>query len=63
MTTRVIEITVSLGLVGCKRTTTIEVDEDATEDEIEELARDAMLDGLIEWSWRPVDRASRRSRT
>lgn len=48
---KTIEIHVSIGLVGCRRTTTIEVEDDATDDEIEEVARESMFE-LVEWSWR-----------
>lgn len=45
-----IRVYVQLGLVGCKRETTIEVEDDSSPEDIEEQARDAMLE-LIEWGW------------
>ena len=56
---KIIEVTVSLGLVGCVRTGTIEVEDDASEDEIEETARDALFE-LITWSWREVELRKRK---
>jgi hypothetical protein len=53
---KTIEVTVSIGLVGCKRSSTIEVEDDMTDDEIEEEAREAMFN-LIEWGWSWVDEA------
>lgn len=47
---KTIRVTVSLGLVGCRRSETIEVEDDCSEDEIEEMARDTMY-SLIEWGW------------
>lgn len=53
---KTIEVIVSMGLVGCRRTTTIEVEEDLSDEEIEEQARDAMFESeLISWSWRAVE--------
>jgi len=48
---RTITVYVELGLVGCRRESTIEVDDDAMDDEIEEMARDEMFN-MIEWGWR-----------
>lgn len=39
-----------MGLVGCKRSTTIEVDDDASDEEIEDQAREALFE-MIEWNW------------
>lgn len=47
---RKIKIKVSIGLVGCQRTTEIEVEDDATEEEIEKAAFEAVCE-MIEWSY------------
>lgn len=52
---RTIIVTVSLGLVGCKRSEELEIDDDATDDSIEAAAREVMF-GLVEWNWRDKDR-------
>lgn len=49
-----IEVHVSVGLVGCRRKATIEVEDDCTDEEIEELAREALFE-MIEWGWRPAE--------
>jgi hypothetical protein len=41
---------VSIGLVGCKREFAFEIEEDATEQEIEEAAKEAMFEN-IEWNY------------
>jgi hypothetical protein len=46
-----IEVYVALNLVGCERRGTIEVDDDATDEEIEEMARDWLWDH-IDWGFR-----------
>jgi hypothetical protein len=48
--TRTITIEVSMGLVGCRKTATLDVEADATDEQIDEMARD-VLHELIEWSW------------
>lgn len=50
---KTIIVTVSNGLVGCKKESKIEVDDDATDDEIEEHAREEMFN-MIEWGWHPA---------
>ncbi len=50
-----IKVTVSIGLVGCHKSHTIEVDDDETEDGLEEIARDEMLN-MIEWDWERVEK-------
>lgn len=45
-----IKVHVTTGLVGSDRECEIEVEDDATDDQIEEQAREAMFD-LIEWTW------------
>lgn len=47
---KTIEVYVGVGLVGCKRTETFEIEADATDNEIEEAARDFMFN-MIEWGW------------
>ena len=47
---RTIVVTVSIGLVGCKKKQEIEVEDDTPDDEIEELAREEMF-SMIEWGW------------
>lgn len=56
---KTVEVHVSVGLVGCDRTGTFQVEGATTEDEIEELARDAMFE-MIEWSWRVVEPGEKR---
>ena len=46
-----IVVTVSMGLVGCNRKSVIEVEDELSDEDIDELARDAMF-SLIEWDWR-----------
>lgn len=43
-------VTVSMGLVGCKKESEIEVDDDLGDDDIEEIAREEMFT-MIEWGW------------
>jgi len=50
-----IKVHVTTGLVGADRECEIEVDDDATDDQIEEQAREAMFE-LIEWAWWRVDK-------
>jgi hypothetical protein len=48
---RKIIVSVSTGFVGCRKEEEIEVDDDATDEQIDEEARDVML-SMIEWNWR-----------
>lgn len=48
---KTITVHVSTGMQGSDREVEIEVDDDTPDDEIEELARDAMFE-MIEWTWR-----------
>ncbi len=48
-----IEVSVSTNYIQCKDTTVIEVEDDATEEEINESALDAIFE-LIEYSWQEV---------
>lgn len=58
-----IEITVSVGLCGCDRTDTIEVDDDADEEEISEDVKEAVLGGgMVTWSWQEVTASPKRRR-
>ncbi len=45
-----IKVWVALNLVGCERRGEIEVEDDFSEEEIEEAARDWMYEH-IEWGW------------
>lgn len=51
--TRLIKVSVSLGLVGCTKRSTIEVDDECDDITIEEIAREEMFN-MIEWGWEPV---------
>lgn len=51
---RLIKVSVSLGLVGCRKESTIEVEDDCDRDEIEQMAREEMFT-MIEWGWSPFD--------
>ena len=51
---RRIEVYVSTGKVGSRCSEVIEVEDDMSDDEIDEQAKDAMFN-LIEWSWRDAD--------
>lgn len=53
---KTIEVTVTMGLVGCRQQTTFEIEDDASDDDIEEAAREAMFE-LIQWTWRPSQQA------
>lgn len=46
-----IDWTLSIGLVGCKRTGTIKVEADCTDDEIEEYTRDVVMEE-VERTWK-----------
>lgn len=41
--------------VGSKVETSIEVEDDCSDDEIEEFARQALFDQLIEWNWHKIE--------
>lgn len=45
-----IEVSVELGLSGCKDSVVIEVADDATDEDIQEEAEEALFN-LIEWGW------------
>lgn len=49
-----ITVTVSIGLVGCKKTSVIEVEDGSDDEAIEESAKDEMFN-MIEWGWRRAD--------
>lgn len=46
-----------MGLVGCKRQEIIDVDDDATDEEIDEIAKDWLFSS-VEWSWKKVENKS-----
>lgn len=48
---KVINGYVSVGLVGCRKEFKFEVEDDTSDDDIEELARDEMFN-CIEWGWK-----------
>lgn len=43
---------VSMGLAGCMRKFSVEVDDDCTDDEIDEAVRDEMFATVISWRWK-----------
>lgn len=47
---RKIKISVSLDLADCRKSTTIKVDDDVSDTDIEEIAQDVIFD-LVSWSW------------
>lgn len=47
---RTINWVVENGLVGCRQTGTIEVEDDASDEEINEMVREEVFN-VIEWSW------------
>lgn len=49
-----IEVSVSLGLVGCKVKQVIEIEETHTEEEVENIAREIMF-SMIEWNWKEIE--------
>jgi len=51
---RKIEITIGIGLVGCRRTIYMEVDDEASDFEIDEGAWHEALE-RIEYSWKEVE--------
>ena len=50
-----IRVHVSNGYVGCRRETFIDVEEDLTDRDIDDSAREALFE-MIEWGWEPVTR-------
>lgn len=50
-----IKVTVTLGLVGCKREEIIEVEADLSEEEISEIAEETLF-SMIEWGWTGVEK-------
>jgi hypothetical protein len=50
---RRIQVTVSVGLVGCKRVEEFDVVDDATDDEIEDEAI-ARKDEIVEWNFKEI---------
>jgi hypothetical protein len=51
---RKIEAYLSVGLVGCKRNEIFEVEDDATDEEIEEIIKEWVYE-LVEWGWQTVE--------
>jgi hypothetical protein len=49
---RKIRCHLSIGLVGCKRETVIEVEADLSDDDINDVVRE-WVDERIEWDWKP----------
>ncbi len=47
---RVVKWTVAMGLLGCKRTGEFEVDDDASDEDIEEMVEEQAMQ-RIEWFW------------
>ena len=50
---RNIEVYVNTNKVGSRCSETIEVEDDATDDEINQLAHETMLE-MIEWDWKEL---------
>ena len=50
-----ITVHVRMGLVGCERKSTIDVEDDLSEDDLEEIAREEMFD-MIEWWYERGDK-------
>ena len=48
---------VSIGLVGCKREFSVEVEDDCTDDEIDEVVRDRMFADIIDWGWKKKEKS------
>ena len=49
-----IEVGVTTGIQGARRTRQFEIEDDVTEEELEEIAFEYMID-LIEWDWKKVE--------
>jgi hypothetical protein len=47
---RKITVYVSTGYVGCQKSETFEVEDDCSDEEIDEQAQEIMF-GMIEWGW------------
>jgi hypothetical protein len=47
---KTVRVYVSTGIVGSKRSDHIDVDDDATEDDIEAIAKETMFE-MIDWGW------------
>lgn len=45
-----IKVIVSIGLVGRRREIEFDVDDDSTDDELEEIAKEAMFE-VVQWHW------------
>lgn len=48
-----VKVTVSIGLVGCRQTRIIDVDDDADDASIDESAAE-VKDQIIEWGWEKI---------
>lgn len=48
---KTIEVSVSIGLIGCTRTTEFEVDDDIPEEQIETYAMECMYE-MVDWNWK-----------
>lgn len=53
---REIEVTVSIGLVGCKRTFKIKVDDEASDGDIDADVEEYARERVIEIGWKEVAR-------
>ncbi len=53
---RKIKVSVSTGYIGCTSEDVIEVEDNATEDEINRLALDHMFDSMIDYGWSEEDK-------
>jgi hypothetical protein len=51
---KTIKVHASTGKVGSRDSTTFEIEDDATTEEIDEAAREAMFGCLIEWGWEEI---------
>ncbi len=56
---RKIEVYVTTGLVGSKKTEVIEVDDDMSDDDIDKVAQECMFQ-MIDWSWHDADEKRKR---
>lgn len=50
----IVEWVCNTGFAGCDYKEEIEVDDNATDEEIDEIVREEVF-GVIEWGWRKVD--------
>jgi hypothetical protein len=46
-----IKVTVKMGLIGCEKSETFKIDDDASDDEIEEQAKATVFE-MIQWTWK-----------